>query len=412
MEGLYRLGMYALGLLVAGAGLGCQSKPVPVLPRVAESVSPYLAPEGSTNAFDTYIRAAARVETDDQRGLVRVSFTPDQRAASLRRSASAVAIAARGTAQRMVYRFVPVTPLGPRPNVAGWRLIGRVMTWRAEDAGAAANYGRAIDQWAIATKFGMDLTAGSAVEASLGWTIVDDARRAILPYLPRMGAAQLNRLSTVATRLIENRPDPALAFQHEGENHRQAIQALQDAATSGRGEELTARLGTDAESAFRYLKNLATNRPQDLPAYFAGLGQESAQEVAEGQRRVAMPVAQRGAWPAPPTGERPWRRFARLLFTAGRPLLEITDRSLARTRMLALHARALGMVKAQRRAPVTLPGSGDNIVDPYSGLEFRYQAEKADYRLYSVGSDLRDDGGETDPSGMAPDLTLEDVSAR
>jgi hypothetical protein len=45
--------------------------------------------------------------------------------------------------------------------------------------------------------------------------------------------------------------------------------------------------------------------------------------------------------------------------------------------------------------------------DPYSGRGFVYRVDGADYRLYSVGADIKDDGGETDETYTAPDLMLE-----
>ena len=53
--------------------------------------------------------------------------------------------------------------------------------------------------------------------------------------------------------------------------------------------------------------------------------------------------------------------------------------------------------------PATLEASRD----PYSGKPFVYAVSKDRFLLYSVGSNGIDDGGNTDETFSAPDLTLE-----
>jgi hypothetical protein len=59
-------------------------------------------------------------------------------------------------------------------------------------------------------------------------------------------------------------------------------------------------------------------------------------------------------------------------------------------------------------APKDLSQFADNLkTDPYSGKPFIYGSDGADYHVYSVGADFRDDGCETDETFTQPDLKLE-----
>ena len=84
------------------------------------------------------------------------------------------------------------------------------------------------------------------------------------------------------------------------------------------------------------------------------------------------------------------------------------DASLARTRLLILQSEILSTVKSRRSAPKNLGAFPTALTtDPYSGRPFVYRASGPDFALYSVGADFRDNGGETDESFTAPDVTLE-----
>jgi hypothetical protein len=85
------------------------------------------------------------------------------------------------------------------------------------------------------------------------------------------------------------------------------------------------------------------------------------------------------------------------------------DSTLARTRLLIIEATILQKVKSGDSAPKDLSEFPAPIrTDPYSGDQFIYRADGKDYRVYSVGADFRDDGGETDwDTYSTPDLKLE-----
>ena len=77
-------------------------------------------------------------------------------------------------------------------------------------------------------------------------------------------------------------------------------------------------------------------------------------------------------------------------------------------RLLIAEAWVLGQVKSTGAAPKDLSRLPQELTtDPYSGAPFPYAADGADYHLYSVGADLKDDGGDTDETYSQPDLKLE-----
>jgi hypothetical protein len=121
-----------------------------------------------------------------------------------------------------------------------------------------------------------------------------------------------------------------------------------------------------------------------------------------------MPAALRGDPPKPTAKERPWKHFGRHFFLAADPLLALNDQTLARTRLLILNAELIKAFKLKAAYPTSLAAFDPAIkTDPYTGADFRYRSDGTDCSVYSVGANLRDDGGETDESFTTPDLKLE-----
>lgn len=87
-------------------------------------------------------------------------------------------------------------------------------------------------------------------------------------------------------------------------------------------------------------------------------------------------------------------------------------RTTARQRLFVIHL-ALHAYRDEHGAwPDTLAELAPEIlasipVDPYSKTQFVYRIENGDYRLYSVGKNLVDDGGEADETGLGPDMTYD-----
>jgi hypothetical protein len=400
-----RIGILALPLLL-GACRGAAPEPLPVW---APAPNPYVPQQGSGNAFDAYALAALKVEATAGKHLDRVSFYPDQKAAARKACADAVREVFAASRKPAEFHFVPRPPFTPAPYQRGWRLIGRCLRWEVEATAANGDYDRAIDAAIVATRFGFDLTGGGATDASLGFTIVDEARQALVPYLDRMGAGQLGRLNAGLREALARKPKLSVVVDHERESGRLAVQSLQDAAARDDLKTFETNLGPDIKEAAQYLRDLKGEGPEDVRRYFTGYAEEVENESVHLARQAELPAVKRGDVPKPKlAAERPWRRFARHFVGAARPLLEIDDRTTARTRLLAVTATMLQRRKLKQPFPKNLDRLPAGItLDPFSGEPLHYASDGTDFNVYSVGANLRDDGGDTDDAWLAPDLTLE-----
>lgn len=395
-------------LLAVGATLlGCRSSREPSYPKLIEDPKPYVPSAGTSNAFDGYARAALMAEQADPKNVARTNFTPGQRAAALSRTARAVELVASSTRLKCEFEYRPPLPFEAPPYQQGWLLIGRVFAWRIEDAGRAAQYDTLARNLALATRFGYDLTGGGASDVSLGCSIVDRARSAAAPFLGKMGAGQLNRLAASVEAALNARPQLEQAVDNEGAAMLRAVQFVQDCYAKQNFEPLREGLGPEVRDAIQYLRELRSKDDAERIAYFDRFAQEAREETVSVRAAAALPTAQRAAPPVPAYEERPWRRFAKHFFSV-RGVLPTYDRTLARTRLLVLKAGVLAQVKASKVAPSNLGKfDADTRTDPYSGKPFVYRADGADFKLYSVGENLRDDGGQTDAANLSPDLLLE-----
>lgn len=372
---------------------------------------PTWAPPESENApsgaFEAYVMAAEQAESLAGDAARRVNFTP-----KMKRDLCAKLSPALGTVIRAggpcAFTYLSRGPFEAPKHQAGWWLIGQCLAWRIEAAIVAENYGQAVADAVVATRFGIGLTGGSAMDASLGLSIVDRARRALAPHLPKLGASQLATLASGIESALNDRPQMSAVIRNERLNMLRAVQYVQDLYRDERLKELSKRLGTDVADAVAYLDQLHA-KDKKRPAYFQGFADEAEKTCAYLQRLSTLNAEQRSKEPPLKLAEeRPWWRFAKHFFGAVQPLLALKDATLARTRLLALEALVLRQVKISGAAPKDLSAFPETlIVDPYSGRAFVYRSEASEYHLYSVGPDLKDDGGETNESFTEPDLTVE-----
>lgn len=418
-----RKGHLAGILLLALPGLGCRHHIPAPFPEWGAVSTVYAPHDDSENAFDAYAMSALAVERDGGKYLTQVLFYPDQRKAVQRLCAGPLADVIKATRLPCHFEYTPHPPFVAPPYHVGWRLMGRALKWSIDDACAAANYDLAIDDLIVATRFGFDLTGGGATDASLGFAIVDDARVSIASYLPKMGASQLQRLSDSVEKALARRPDLADAIRHDGEDIHLAVQALQDSLQKDDFDQISTCLGPTAKEAVDYLRDLRDDDAKRT-AYFKDFAAEGDAETRFLLDNVALPAQARGKdSPADPPKskpgeraagkpierkERPWHNFSRPFFLSAAPLLVINDRTVARTRLLALNAEVIKAFKIEKAYPKDIHGfAADLVTDPYTGAPFLYRADAAEYVLYSVGENLQDDAGDTDDSFSSPDLKLE-----
>jgi len=385
--------------------LGCHSGDSEVYPTWATEPRAYVPNSNSLNAFDTYAMAAEEVEVKAAASLGRVSFFPGQKhevEAEIKDYVRMVVTATRRTCE---FKFVPHKPFQPVKYQSGWRLIGRVILWNVEDACQAADYDTAISSAIAGTRFGFDLTGGGATDASLGMAIADDVRKAIAPSLIKMSPTQLDRLAKGMKAALDAKPAITVAIGHEQENMLQAIQNLQDCMKSGHLKQIQDGLGADSNEAIRYLEGIAGNTHKRT-SYFDTLSKAAENEFALVEQDSELPVTSRQK----PNGkiDAPWKKLAKHIYGAARPLLDINDATVARTRLLILYAEIDRLGIRNKAYPANLEGFTPALtIDPYSGSPFLYHADQAEFSLYSVGKNGRDDGGDTDSSFTMPDLRLE-----
>lgn len=87
-------------------------------------------------------------------------------------------------------------------------------------------------------------------------------------------------------------------------------------------------------------------------------------------------------------------------------------RTSAQQRLFVIHLALLAYHDQHDTWPDKLDNLAPEIltvvpVDPYSESPFIYRIEDDDYRLYSIGNNGRDDGGDGDETGLAPDMTYD-----
>ncbi|MFN3729067.1 MAG: hypothetical protein ACK4XJ_05080 [Fimbriimonadaceae bacterium] len=303
--------------------------------------------------------------------------------------------------------YEPIEPFSERPYRAEWRLLGRAIAWRAEYRGAVGDYDGAVRDVLTATRLGFFLTSGDAADASLGYSIIAASRKAMAPFLVRMEPETLERLGRGLEGALVARPPIEVWVDHEHASMKLAVDRIQEWHRAGRLDLLREKLGPNAREA---LAELASIRPESKKRaeYFDRLAERADSFASDARTRGRLPLAEREPEPSYPFGRAKDRAILRNFFGAPRYLLPVVDQELARTQLLAIEALVLAQIKRAGAAPRSLEEFSETLtLDPYSGDPFVYRADRAEYRLYSVGQDLKDDGGETDDLGTQPDLRWE-----
>lgn len=388
---------------------GCSSSTPPPYPTYYEPETAYVPQKGTSNAFDAYALAALEAETSGKEYLTRVSFTPGMKASVIEKLSAPLSEVMKASNQSCTFEFRPYKPLEAPPYQQGWLLLGRAMAWKIESAVRNEEFPVAVSWTVAATRFGFDLTGGGTTDASLGLTIIDDARKAILPALPMMPAAELTRLSNGIAGALERRPKAETVILNEHKNMLAAVQYLQDAYQKRDFDHLRDTFGLDVREAVEYLQRLEGKKPDERVKYFDDF-KKLADRIRDryiemgslsARQRTKLPefdLRSQGAF---------WR-FAKQFFTAPDAFFRLRDATIARTRLLAIESRLSALHKARIPFPPNLDVfSGDLKIDPYTGVPFAYRTEGSEYRLYSVGPNFIDDLGETNLSFNDPDLTLE-----
>lgn len=405
-----RIGHLASAALCIGICSGCWfSKPEP-LPVWAKTEPTYQPDPNSRNAYDQYALAAKTVEATAGGLLKKVYFYSKDRKVAAAVCEAPIGQIERAQSSACEFKFVSHSFFAPSPGQGGFRLIGHVLRWKIDSECGAdkPDFDSAIRDFLIATRLGFDLTGGDATDVSLGMSIADEARVGIGYYLSKMSAEQLQQLGDSTYELLNTKPPIDIALGHERQNMEMAVQNLQDAFVARRYDEYQLKLGTSIKDSLQYLQSVEGNQ-EAARKFFMALHDEGEAEATRIIANSKLPLARRPEKPKLRKGQkRYWRQFVPHFFYTAAPVLDINDRTLARTRLLVLNT----WLMARNKRKMAYPKSVDEfpvelVTDPYSGSKFLYRADTTEYDIYSVGLNLRDDSGETDGSFSYPDLKLE-----
>lgn len=393
---------------------GCSHRePVPFdkfypLPLTSIRGAYQMAPHG-INAFTTYQMVAKKLMLTGGKSLGRVSFHPAQKRAAIEVVEPYIGKIESAMPFPCVFDYQPRTPFSTDFEQMSWDLLGKVLVWKAQDAIIQKDWDAAIRGVTNASKFGFDLMHGNAADASLGFSIADGARKSIAPHLGELSPKQLSRLSQGIKKSLDLNESLENAIANEWLDALCGLQWLQDNYRDGQFRVLSAVFGPEGEDAINYLKNLPTDDPKRADYFesfraYIQVSMEYADKIAD------LPVAKRAALTPPELPKnRPWRRLAKYFVKSPLVLVRLRDSTLARTRLLIIEAELTRLRKLKVPMPKTLDGFSANwAMDPFSGRKFGFQSDQIDtYRVYSVGSDLVDNNGQTDADFTSPDLVLE-----
>ena len=395
----------ALFMSVATLGTaGCQKSAPPAL---RDWYRPVAEEPGEPGSFNEYIAAAKSVEQGPKALVTRVSFFPDQRRQALQAFGDEADRVARATTKDASFPFQPREPFEPIPYLSGWRMIGRVMAWQIEDDVEAGNLSRAIDRAIAATRFGFDISGGGAIEGSLGLSIADGARKALIPGLTQMDSNQLRRLSQGMKSALARKPTGKTIASREADGMLRSVDYLQNAASKRQYDDIKDRLGDDGAEIAKYLDRIRTDG-EAMAAYFDGLGTEALDRVQNDAELAELPASLRKGKELKPDAGRLWRRPARHFLESMPSYRSAEDRTVARTRLLIMTAELLRRQRLKQELPRMTDVFSESVrIDPYSGESMLLTSDGIDFTVYSVGDDLVDNGGETDLSCTLPDLQLE-----
>lgn len=390
---------------LAAALAGCRQSEPPPYVDYKPSGDPKVSSRG-----DAYDRLAKEITPRAEKYLNKVTFSADVRkhlSETLAPQLSAL-LRAQQVNQGTI-NFEPTAPFAPRPNRAEWRLLSRTLVWKIEALGKEMRFDEAIT-WALCgTRFGFDMTAGNVADATLGLTIIDDVRRVMLPLMLRLESKQLIRLGAGLRIILESRPSFDEMMENETQNMMAAVEFVQTAYRTGDYKVAEDKLGADVGPAIVYLQEMKSADAAKRPDYFRSFAAEAETMSGHYKAIANMPAVERKSAAKPALAEeRPWRRFSKQFFQSAAPVIEMRDKTIARTKLLSMHANILATIRITKKAPASLSTMPDSVrLDPFTGQSFVYSANGFIYRLYSVGIDGQDDGGDTDESYMAPDLRIE-----
>ncbi|MDX2065460.1 MAG: hypothetical protein SFX74_06935 [Fimbriimonadaceae bacterium] len=396
----------ALWIVAVGFGLifcGCRPGAEPPLPTFASVPEPYQPMPDSGNALDGYLFAGRQMMAHPD--VQERKFTP-QHESRIAKDASEAIAQVRRAGQSPMRWVMPSRGPEAEPVRAGWRLLGRAIAFRIKLRLADGDMRGAIDDLLTGTRFGMDLTLGPAMETDLGAIIADECRAAFTPAIARLDRSERRRVIAGLRETLTRSANRTEAFAREGENQRLWIAWLRDRQLKRDWEPVKAMFYPDGDNVARYLDARKPD-PRKVNPFFTGLADEQLQLEAFWKRHGGADERV----PELPKFEpkRVWRAPALHFLSTFVPMHQRYGIAAARLRILALTLGMQDRPDRGRGLTSTAPFSDDLARDPFSGRDLMITQTPSGARIYSVGVNGVDDGGETDEAGLSPDLSLESI---
>jgi hypothetical protein len=285
-------------------------------------------------------------------------------------------------------------------------LLGRIFAWRIAAANEAGQYRDASLLAIDGLKFAADLRGGDAIDVDLGCSISDEIRVAALPGINRMTVSQIWNQVVGLKSVLERTPALEIAARNESLNQAVSIGRLAKFVKDEEWSSVEAVFGADGAAVAKYLRENRANGK--TTAYFVELERERVSRAEEEIKNATQPTRDRTR--ADRNEKRVWRRAAAHYLGSWRPMLARHDRTLARTRLWIINLMLERARLLDQDPPATVEKFSESVrLDPFSGESLGYIFDGRFSRVYSIGEDLVDNGGETDQAGLVPDLTLEPI---
>lgn len=382
---------------------GCRPEAVPELPEFAKVPPAYSPIPASGNALDDYLFAGREMMASPD--LSERKFTPQKELRLANASGPAIDRVRKAGTQPIRW-VMPSRGPEEEPVRQGWRLLGRAIAFRIKLRLKDGNIRGAVDDFLTGSRFGMDLTLGPALETDLGAIITDECRAAFMPAIGELDRSERRRVIAGIRETLGRSANRAEAAAREGENQRLWLAWLRDRQVKREWKPVREMLYPDGDNVAQYL-DVGRAQPKKIHPFFVGLVRE--QEVLEtfwktnGQADRRLPELPK----FPP--KRVWRVPAFHFLSTFGPMHQRYGIASARLKILALTLGMMDRPDRGRGLTSTAPFSDDLARDPFNGRDMMITQTPTGPRIYSVGVNGVDDGGETDESGLSPDLSLETI---
>lgn len=398
-----------VGLATLGIGSGCQFGAKATMPTFPAPETLRQPVAGTQDAFDRYGLAAQEIQQSLPNLITATKFYETQRVTAMTKGAKAISMVRGATQLKCTWDYSAQGSIGSPELVgrrAAWRLIGRIFTWRITDAITNGKLDEAQALSIDGMKFAFDLMGGDAIDLDLGSTMADEIRVASMPLLNRLTVSQLWKYVGGLKAVLTRSPSLKPTIENEGKNQSVSLGLLASQVEKDDWKTIEKTFLPDGDTIAQYLKS---NKGGDKnAAFFAGLEAERQERIKQALENADKGASKRKLKEF--DDKRVWRKVAAHYLGTWTPMFNKYDRTVARTRLLIIATMLERTRLLDQNAPASITKFSESVrTDPFSGSDFGFLPDGRFTRVYSVGADGQDNGGETDQSGLAPDLVLEPI---